>query len=208
MRRATLLVSSLALLSACGSSSSTNKSTGASTGHAATSEAVVISAAKTRRDKVSSGVVTQRPLHGTGGGEANDDSPGKADGGNASATGQSDPCKLVSRAEAQAILGEPIDAPQEAPLGPTCIYQPVGGRSFVTLAVETVDFAHLKPRIRHRKRIKVAGRTGYCGVYGQPTTFVPITSGRVLTITASCNTGTLFSARALPRLNYGPPPPR
>jgi hypothetical protein len=202
MRRTTILMSSLVLLTACGSSSST-KSTSTPAGHTAASEAPATAAAKTQRDTVSEGVVTHRPLHGTGGGESNDDNPGKADGGNATATGQSDPCKLVSRAEARAILGKPLGAPQEAPLGPTCIYQPTRARTFVTLAVETVDFARIKPRIRHRTRIKVAGRTGYCGVYGQPTTFVPLNGGKVLNVTASCKIGTLFSVKALSRLNTG-----
>jgi hypothetical protein len=195
-----ILASCVVLLSACGSSSPTKSSTTRSS-RAAAAEAAATETAKTHRDKVSEGVTTHRPLHGTGGAEINDDNPGNADAGGGTATGQDDPCKLVSRAEAQAILGKPIDAPQEAPLGPTCIYQPVGARTFVTLAVETVDFALIKPRIRHRTRIDVAGHTGYCGVYGQPATLVPLADGKVLNVTASCKIGTLFSVKALSRLN-------
>ena len=53
----------------------------------------------------------------------------------------SNPCTLVSRAEAQAILGRPIDTPVDAPLGPTCIYQLVGTRNLVTLTAESIDFS-------------------------------------------------------------------
>jgi hypothetical protein len=116
------------------------------------------------------------------------------------ATGQSDPCKLVSRAEAQAILGRPIDTPVEAPQGPTCIYRPIGAKNFVTLTIESIDLAKALPRVRKRKRVDVAGRTAYCGNYGQSTTFVQLTRGRVLTVTAPCALGVRFAAKALPRL--------
>jgi len=140
-------------------------------------------------------------MRGTGGGAVNDDNPGKSDSGRGQATaGQTYPCKLVSKAEAQAIIGEPIATPQEAPLGPTCIYQPLGAKSFITLAVETVDFAKTKSQIRHLSRVMVRGRTAYCGDYGRPTTFVPLAGGRVLNITAPCALGARFAAKAVPRL--------
>ncbi len=152
------------------------------------------------------GAVVQHPKRGTGGDEINDDNPGVADSGSGSATGQLDPCTLVSRAQAQAILGHPIEAPQEAPLGPTCIYQPVGARSFVTITVEAIDLAKIEPDIRGRKQLNVAGHAAYCGQYGQPTTLVAVGRGRVLSITAPCVVGARFAAEALPRVP--PPHPR
>ena len=116
------------------------------------------------------------------------------------ASGQSDPCKLVSRAEAQAILGRPIDNPVEARLGPTCIYRPVGAKSFITLTIESIDLAKALARVRNRTRVDVGGRTAYCGNYGQSMTFVQLTRGRVLTVTAPCAVGVRFAAKALPRL--------
>ena len=146
------------------------------------------------------GVTAHRPVHGTGGSEPNDGNPGRADRAGQAATGQSDPCKLVSRAEAQAILGRPIDNPVEAPLGPTCIYRPIGAKSFVTLTIESIDLAKALARVRNRTRVDVAGRTAYCGNYGQSMTFVQLTRGRVLTVTAPCAVGVRFAAKALPRL--------
>jgi hypothetical protein len=189
-------------IAACGGSSSTRSTTAPGTQSAA-SEGAAVAAAKAHRDVVINGAVAQRPFRGTGGGEINDDNPGNADSPNTNvrpAHPQSDPCMLVSRAEAQAILGRPIDSPVEAPLGPTCIYQAMGAKSFITLAVESIDFARIKPHIRARAQFNVSGRTAYCGTYGQPTTFVPLASGRVLRIIAPCGLGTRFAAKALPRV--------
>jgi hypothetical protein len=204
--RAIAIAGTATLLAACGSSSSTPSAdtstihTTAAAAQAAAVEAVATKAAKQHRDKVSTGVVVHRPLHGTGGSEINDDNPGKADVGNNPAAGEENPCRLVSQAQAQAILGKPVAAPQEAPLGPTCIYQPQGEKTFVTLTIEGVKLVQLKPHIRHLTRLELDGRSGYCGIYGQSTTFVQLTNGKVLDITAPCNIGRLFAARALPRL--------
>jgi hypothetical protein len=140
-----------------------------------------------------------RPQRGTGGSEINDDNPGRADSGNGAATGLN-PCKLVSKAEAQAIVGGPIATPQEAPLGPTCIYAQHGGKSQITVAVESVEFSKIRPEIHDTIRAVVAGRTAYCGDYGRPTTFVPLTHGQVLNVSAPCAIGMRFVKKALPRL--------
>jgi len=139
-------------------------------------------------------------MRGTGGNEINDDNPGIADSGNGKLVNQLDPCTLVSRSEAQAIIGGQIAAPQEAPLGPTCIYQSLGTESPVTLAVESIDFAKVSPLIHHRIRVTAAGHNAYCGDYGRPTTFVPLKGGRVLNIAAACRIGAQFATKALPRL--------
>jgi hypothetical protein len=184
-------------LGACGGSSSAHPAT-TPAGRSATGEAGAGVPATNSHDPVTNGVVTHRPLRGTGGNAVNDDNPGSADKG--SATGQSDPCRLVTTAEAQAIIGKPVAAPQEAPLGPTCIYQPVGAGNFVTIAIESIDFANVKPHIRNRTSFRVSGHTAYCGDYGQFTTFVPFQNGRVLSVTAPCATGRLFAVKALSRL--------
>ena len=201
-----MLVAALPLLAACGGSSPTPATTvqatqsGAAVSAAHSREPASDPASSAPADPVSKGVVVHRPFRGTGGKEINDDNPGNADVGSDPEAGNKDPCKLVSRAEAQAIVGRPVATPQEAPLGPTCIYQSVGTKTFVTLTVAGVDLARLKPDIRHLTRMKVDGRSGYCGVYGQPTTFVPLPNGKVLNITAPCMVGRLFAAKALIRL--------
>jgi hypothetical protein len=200
--RAIAIAGTIMAVTACGSSSPT-QATGTASAHtsvAAAREAAATEAAKEHRDTVTTGVVTHHPLHGTGGDEINDDNPGNADAGSDPAAGENDPCKLVSQARAQAILGRPIATPQVAPLGPTCIYQPTGAKTFVTLTLEGIKLAQLEPHIRHLTRFKLEGRTGYCGAYGQTTTFVPLASHKVLTITAPCDIGRLFAASALTRL--------
>ena len=141
LQRTLAIAGTTALLAACGGSSSTQRA-GATTGadsttsvharvattRASAAEAAATEAAKAHRDIVTTGVVTHHPLHGTGGSEINDDNPGNADVGSNPAAGEENPCKLVSQAQAQAIVGRPVAAPQEAPLGPTCIYQPVGAK--------------------------------------------------------------------------------
>jgi hypothetical protein len=150
-------------------------------------------------DVVNRGTVTQRAASGTGGSAVNDDNPASADTGRTHAAEQG-PCKLVTQAQAQAIVGGTVDTPQEAPMGPTCIYQPHGSRSSITLAVESIDFASIRSHMRHRRRVDVAGRRAYCGVYGQEMTFVPLSGGRVLNVTAPCALGVRFAAAALPHV--------
>jgi hypothetical protein len=196
---AILFVAAALLIAACGSSSSTRSAT-ASAGQNASDGPAPHTTAQLHHDVVSDGAVTQRPARGTGGNAINDDNPGRADSGGGQATGQS-PCALVSRAEAQAIVGRPIDAPVEAPLGPTCIYQPRGGKALITLTVESIDFSKIRAQIRDPTRVEVGGRTAYCGNYGQPVTLVPLAGGRILDVTAPCAIGVRFAAKALPRLN-------
>ena len=204
----TIQVAAAALLiTACGGASSTRSPAGQS----AAMETRADAAAKADHDVVTNGVVIHRPLRGTGGGEINDDNPGRPDtGGQRGARGDhpaiaaSNPCTLVSRAEAQAIVGRAIDAPVEAPLGPTCIYQPAGTKSFITMTIESIDLSVIERHIRNRTQLKVSGRTALCGAYGQPTTFVPFPNGRALAITGPCAIGIRFAAQALPRLRAWP----
>lgn len=110
------------------------------------------------------------------------------------------PCSLVSTTQARAIIGSAILAPLEAPQGPTCIYQTKSGTPYITLAVQTVDFAKLRKQIRNTRSISVASRTAYCGTYGKPMLFLPVTGGRVLSITAPCTLAQRFAAKAATHL--------
>lgn len=118
-----------------------------------------------------------------------------------SATGAKtlDPCSLVSRAQAQAILGKPVGQPVDAPQGPTCIYTPQGAKSLVTVAVVATDFSKIQPQahLRDRMSVTVSGRAAYCGVAGAPTMIVPLTPGRFLTVTAPCPIAASFATKAL-----------
>ncbi|MGH2944192.1 MAG: hypothetical protein ACRDLN_15610 [Solirubrobacteraceae bacterium] len=110
------------------------------------------------------------------------------------------PCSLVSKAQARVIVGAPIVEPLEAPQGPTCIYQTKSGKPYITLAVQTVSLAKLRKQIRREQPVAIAGRTAYCGTYGKPMLFLPVASGRVLSITAPCGMARRFAAQAASHL--------
>lgn len=110
------------------------------------------------------------------------------------------PCNLVTRSQAGAILGESIRPPLEAPQGPTCIYRSASGRSFITLAVQSVAFRTLQRQIRRPHTVAIGGRRAVCGTYGKPMLYVPLSGGRVLSVAAQCDTAKQFAARAVRRL--------
>jgi hypothetical protein len=145
--------------------------------------------------------VVHRPVPGTGAGTVNDGNRSAADSPKRRLAAASNPCGLVSRSEVQAILRGPIAAPVEAPQGPTCIYRPIRDKRVITLSVQSLEFAKLKAQIHDLRPVMVLGRTGYCGSYGQPTVFVPLSSGRVLDVTASCSVATRVASAAVTRLH-------
>ena len=107
------------------------------------------------------------------------------------------PCNLVSPGQARAILGGAIQAPLEAPQGPTCIYRTKSGSSFVTVAVESLKLDQVKSRLHGRRSVSVSERPAYCGVYGQPVLYAALSGGRVLTIGARCGVARQFAAKAV-----------
>jgi hypothetical protein len=110
------------------------------------------------------------------------------------------PCNLVTKAQAASIVGSALQDPLEAPQGPTCIYRSTDGKSFVTLAVQTVPFSRLKRQIHKPQPVDVSNRTAYCGKLGQPMLYVPISGGRVLSIAAPCAVAQKFAVTAVRRL--------
>lgn len=110
------------------------------------------------------------------------------------------PCNLVTRAQATAILGGPVQVPFEAPQGPTCIYRSKTGKTFITLAVQTQDFDRLKKRMRRPQAVSVGDHAAYCGTYGQPMLYVSLARKRVLSLAAPCPVARQFAARAVARL--------
>jgi hypothetical protein len=203
------------LLAACGGSSTTgDASTTPSGAHGgrSSSAAAVSDAAGVARSKVEAarGVSAIPRLLGSDTVIPSRTGPVKArsaagvvdDEVNASGAKTVDPCTLVGRAEAQAILGKPVGQPVDAPQGPTCIYKAQGAKSFVTLAVQAAHFSTVAPQSQLRDRISVsiAGHTAYCGVAGSPTMIVPLTAGRFLTVTAPCPLAASFASKALSRI--------
>jgi hypothetical protein len=110
------------------------------------------------------------------------------------------PCNLVTRAQAGRIVGGRMRQPVEAPQGPTCIYRSRGGASFVSLAVQPLDFARLRRLLHQRRRIAVSGRAGVCGEYGQPMLYVSLARGRVLSVAGPCAVARRFAVTAVRHL--------
>ncbi len=121
---------------------------------------------------------------------------------NASGAKAQNPCTLVSRAEAQKIVGKPVAEPTEAPQGPTCIYQAQGATSYITLAVESKDFSKIEPQsqLHGRMSLTIAGHAAYCGTAGTQTLIVPLPNGKFMAVSAPCPVAASFAAKALSRV--------
>lgn len=111
------------------------------------------------------------------------------------------PCNLVTRDQAGAIVGSAMREPVEAAQGPTCVYRSSDGRSFVTVAVQTLDFDKVRPHLKLPRRVAVSARTAWCGTYGQPVLYLPLSGGRVLTVGAQCAVAKRFAATAVRQLS-------
>jgi hypothetical protein len=113
---------------------------------------------------------------------------------------QHNACSLVSKSTAASIVGRPIAKVSEAPQGPTCVYQPSGGKQFVTVAVETTKLAIIQARSKAISKTKVNGRAAYCVKYGGMMMYVPLSGGRMLHVTAACPVASRFASAALTTL--------
>jgi hypothetical protein len=110
------------------------------------------------------------------------------------------PCNLVSRKRAEVILGGAIQAPLEAPQGPTCIYRSKSGKSFVTVAVQQMRYAKLAKQVTKPVRLGVEGHAAYCGTLGREMLYLPLSGTRLLTIAAPCSVAKAFAATAVQKL--------
>ena len=200
------------LLAACGGSSSSPSSASSSSPTAtSTSSDAHVAAARVQDARKVAPIpkfvgAAARDVHVTATGpvKARPPQPGAIDDEvNASGAKTLNPCTLVSRSEAAAILRKSIGKPVDAPQGPTCIYTPKGARSLVTLSVEATDFSKVQPQsqLRNRISVRVDGHTAYCGLAGSPTMIVPLTTGRFLVVTAPCPLAASFASKALGRIS-------
>ncbi|HUH81328.1 MAG TPA: hypothetical protein VLZ06_08370 [Solirubrobacteraceae bacterium] len=200
-----LLTCVAALATACGSSSTSSSST-ATAGPAASAGATVTpSGTTTTRTHLHSHdtvgpTAVHKPYPGTGGDEPNDDNPGGADiEAKQAKPGTLNPCALVTRQQAEAILAEPVSAPQYGPLGPTCIYQPRRSKNFITISLAPGG-ASVIGHLQKRTVVKAAGHTAYCGVYGEQLVLVPVAHGHTLSVSAPCTVGTKLASAAIAKL--------
>lgn len=117
-----------------------------------------------------------------------------------SSTSRFTPCNLVTRSQARSILGDGVQAPVEAPQGPTCIYRSETGKTFITLAVQSLDIDKLRRQVRRSQTVAVSDRKAYCGVYGTSMLYLPLRDQRVLSVAAPCAVAKRFAARAVASL--------
>jgi len=154
--------------------------------HATTGKAL-----KARGVEKTTNEVTHRTKQGDRGLPAATAARAKVDGVNS-------PCKLVTRAEATTILKKGIKQ-SLAPQGPTCIYK-AGKVTQVSLSIQRVSFTTIQKSAKVVSRSRSGKYTIYCLKYGAASTFVPLSSSRVLNVTGSCATGAKFARKALGRI--------
>jgi hypothetical protein len=180
---AAVLASCTLALSGCGDEPP-RVSSATTTAHAAVAPASVhkaggVSAARHTKDYEQTGGATAQTLH---------------------------PCTLVSADEAQAIIGQPIARRVEAPQGPTCIYTPrtpAGSRRparQVTIGVSAMSFEKARAQLSSVFPVRIRGHGAYCGAIGNPIMFVPLSGGRVMTVSAPCPIAASLASKALSRL--------
>jgi hypothetical protein len=110
------------------------------------------------------------------------------------------PCSLVTRAEAGAILGRPIVGLHQAPQGPTCIYEPRQAKSLVTMAIQLAPFDPKKQPAKNVTRVTLRGHNAYCVKDHGLAMLVPLSAGHVLRVAAPCPIASGFASKALARL--------
>ncbi|HEY2479045.1 MAG TPA: hypothetical protein VGI17_09975 [Solirubrobacterales bacterium] len=107
------------------------------------------------------------------------------------------PCALVTKAEANGILGGNVKI-SEHPQGPTCVFS--GSGREVTLVVMEVPLKPLIAAARQAQRITIAGHRAWCLRYESTSVVVAAGKGRVLQVTGPCPAGARFAGAALPRI--------
>jgi hypothetical protein len=185
-------------LAACGGgTSSTNSSTNSAT--AVSSTATGSPPTEQRSQPLGRDIIRSQSSHPT---KAHSIGQEPDDEVNSSGAKKQNPCMLVSRSEAQTILGKHVGEPVEAPQGPTCIYQPQGSKSLITLAVDSTEFSTTKPQaqLQDRMSVTVRGHAAFCGVSGGPRLIIPLSVGKFLDVAAPCPVAAAFAAKALGRL--------
>jgi hypothetical protein len=107
------------------------------------------------------------------------------------------PCALVTKGEAEGILGKGVRVSEELQ-GPTCVYSGSGRQ--VALVVEMGSVKQLREGARSSSPVAIGGHSGYCLRYETTSVVVAAGSGRVLQVTGPCAAGVRFAAAALKRL--------
>jgi hypothetical protein len=111
------------------------------------------------------------------------------------------PCNLVTKTQAESIIGKPLTDPVEAPLGPTCIYRSRDGKAFVTVLLREARFTSVERQLDKPERLRLSDHDAVCGSVGRPMLHVSVARSRVLSVAAPCAVATKFAKTAVQRLN-------
>jgi Protein of unknown function (DUF3558) len=111
------------------------------------------------------------------------------------------PCTLLTRAEAQEIVGAAVSKPELGSQGPTCIYQVRRIDDSITIALQRGSLPTVTESGHDVIRTDVAGRKAVCVDSGGLKLLVAVSSGSVLTVGAPCPIATQLAAKALRRLD-------
>jgi hypothetical protein len=199
-RPALIVLASGLLFAGCGGSSAASTTTSAQHDAAVT----------TNTGAAVSAVATQHKSTGRGhAAAAKTTSASKTKGHRASAGVKTDvagiralnPCTLVTKAQAHAIVGATLRSEKEAPLGPTCIFTFAGRKTDITLAIESLNYAKTVRPMKKPAHLTLGGYPADCGTLGTQMLFVSLNGGKkVLNVTAPCSIAEAFARKALARL--------
>jgi hypothetical protein len=110
------------------------------------------------------------------------------------------PCTLMTRSEAQGILGGTVAKPQLGLQGPTCIYQTRRIKQPITLTLQHVPLATAARLGRNVIHTDVSGRKAVCVSDGGVRLLVPLSTSSVLTVGGPCPIAAHVAETALRRL--------
>lgn len=107
------------------------------------------------------------------------------------------PCSLVSKTEANRILGGEVQISEHLQ-GPTCVFN--GSGREVSMVVMEASVKPLIENARRSKSLRVAGQPAWCLYYEVESVVTAVGDGRVLQVTGACPAASRFAADAIPRL--------
>jgi hypothetical protein len=202
------LVASVLVVAGCGSSAQAPPATGDRAPVARTASAATAPARPARARTAFATTAPAQPIRAPRGAISRDRGTVKArgikapdtDAANSTGADGANPCRLVTRAQAAAIIGKPVAVPQLGTQGPTCIYRSRAAKQFVTLAMLQTTSTAKVGGSRGAIALRVGGRKAVCVNSGGQHLRVTLAQGKMLDVAGPCPIAAAFARRALSRL--------